>query len=874
MEIPCDSFTAKRLACALAETLSRVLLVVMVGPIPQGWRCRGLKAIPKSSNNPLLLTLTVAMPLPEQEVAKVTYDDVELWRKRYLMGLAGDQSSVTTWTDVSSLDPGPLVLDLELLMAPSEVTSIPSLPPLKPTIGRDTSLSILPPVAEKQLPFTGLAQYRDLGDERRRVTRFASQRGGAMKSGAKVVLHDLSKHQPKKVRRYLTKILAKKVGSRCLRSERMLVLVKELEGFPLHFDESETVQLRIADRLQELHVQLVVKQEAGENLDNGEGRYYMEFFQDKEHKKLLYKVPFAISEDGMGCSVNFYSQVDKLLALIQRRPNKHTRCFILISRLLVLLLRWLFLMDLLLGRPMLLGLTVFIPDLQYTISISFGEQAMAQLMKPRTTMTLTDMPQGGYHVLRNPAMHYMWELICRQFRRQHDLNLDRWLVDAVYPWFCFREYDRLEWAYDDLEVFFLQTQLIHQSSATLELRNVPNTSDDSPPLVEGFVIRGTVHKKHDYLYTCGNLLMFCDGTLALPPPIDTSDKPEALYEVYPLDDHKRITWLTPPFDRRRDEEACHEYQRRVGLLIRLRSMVELLRILDVNSQGSTQFVVNMDTGSGLVYTVPLLEVRDCWVSRLNHLAQYWRQREAEESRVVKEVKTRNIRHLGIDDYLDSNIYDYLEQGEQRRAFADTRMFPVDAVTGGRVVLALGPLFLKMKKHANWNKVYMVLVPGFMLLCHYCQRSRLDGRVRRDNVHERFLTLPLSRSFVYLGALTLPDLLERSLELYYNDPGRAPLPRCYIDDGWRLSEEEPMRCFTVWLGLKRRLRGSKVVEEATNPGLTKMAARLGVTGKLLVFMARLRQERERWMQTILAEIDREVVEAHDHHHHGYTTPSTR
>ncbi|CAN3373606.1 hypothetical protein DIRU0_C28458 [Diutina rugosa] len=877
MEIPCDSFTAKRLACAPAETLSRVSSVVMVGGIPPGWRSPRDKRAKSRSNIVSSSSSAVTSALPDHEVAKVTYDDVESWRKRYSSVSTGDHSSVTTWTDASSKEPSPLMSDLDSLLAPSEAsvsTSVSSPSPLKSRFASDASLNIVPPVAEEQLPFTQPPQFLDTGDKHHRsIPKYAMPpKSKAVKSGAKTVLHDLSKRQPKKVRRYLTKILAKKVGSRCLRRERMLVLVKEVDGFPLHFDETEVVESRIVDRLQELHVQLVVRQEECIDPEDSGERYYLEFFQDKEHKKLLYKVPFAVSEDGMGCSVNFYSQVDKSLALIQRRPRKHTRCFILISRSSVSSLRWLFLMDLLLGRPISLKLNVYIPDLEYTISISLGEQAMAQILKPRTTMTLTDLPQGGYHVSRNPAMHFMWELIRRQFERQRDPKLDKWLHDAVFPWFCFREYDRLEWAFDDSEVFFLQTQLVHQSSATLELRSVQIASDSSPPSVEGFVIRGTVHKKHDYLFTCGNLFLYCDGALALPPPVSAGDQPEIVYEVYPLDENKRITWLKSPFDWQRDDEARREYQRRVSLFIRSRSIVELQRVVDVKPSGTAQFVVEMDTGSNLSYTVQSTAVRDCWVERLGHLVKYWQQRSVEKTAVVRTVKTRNIRHLGIDDYLDSNIYDYVEQGEQRRAFADTRMFPVDQVTGGRVVLASGMLYLKMKKHANWNKVYMVLVPGYMLLCHYAQRSKLDGRVRRDNVHQRFLTLPLSRSFVYSGASTLPDLLERSSEQYHSDPGRAPLPRCYIDDGWRSSEEEYMRCFTVWLGSKRRLRGNKVVDEAANPGLTKMAARLGITGKSLVFMARSRQERERWMQTILSEIDREVVEAHDHRlHPDYTSP---
>lgn len=664
------------------------------------------------------------------------------------------------------------------------------------------------------------------------------------------------------VRRYVNRMISTRSNGELLRVERMLVLTKEFHGCYPGFCEKEPVDSRIVECWRQYYVVLAAGQA---------GVSEVGFYLDHDLKKRVHRARLAVGADD-SCLAGWYSVSDKLIALVQQRAHKPSRCFIMLCPSLVLAHRWLFLMRGLLGADLVLGIDMFVPDLGFHLKLEYPPDALKVLVRRPKTVTLTAL-EHGYRLEMAPLIEEMRRFILAELERRRVHQFDRWLAEVRAPWFCYRHYDRLEWSVNNSEVFFIQNQLA--VPGLLELRDMAHTAlavdgVSRPHAVEGFVTRDMGwwrSRSYDYVCLSGGILFFTLWSHALPPSdhnrlLEKSPNPEEFPTVYvrnpyPIDDRGHVTWLRGSFDAQRDTEARREFRRRVALVLRLKAMLELSEVVAVDPEGDTGFRVKVAQGASEVAWAPLAATRDEWVARLRGLAQFWRRVRDHRTSKLLETKNTNIELLHINDYIDSNIADWGEAGEIRRARADPTIYNIDAVAGLYAVLTLGQLFLKLKKHANWHKYCVVLVPGYLVIYKFRAR-RLNGTVRPTTHHEKVLSVPLNRCYLYLGALTVPDLLDRNTE-YHALPGDALLPRLYPKDGWRSLEEEYNRCFTLWLGPKRRIRTDHLADnDVLNPGFATLVRRLGVTGKSLVFMARSRQERELWTRDILAEIDRATL----------------
>jgi len=111
-------------------------------------------------------------------------------------------------------------------------------------------------------------------------------------------------------------------------------------------------------------------------------------------------------------------------------------------------------------------------------------------------------------------------------------------------------------------------------------------------------------------------------------------------------------------------------------------------------------------------------------------------------------------------------------------------------------------------------------------------------------------------------LTENDLLYQNQTFDNNKPGHHALPRIYLEDGWTSTDEDVMTTFVVWHGKSkgwfRSEEGAGGGEKAANEGKRskiKRVGKLGTTGRSVVFRARSRAERDRWVLGIQNEIER-------------------
>ncbi|SCV04320.1 LAMI_0H15170g1_1 [Lachancea mirantina] len=330
----------------------------------------------------------------------------------------------------------------------------------------------------------------------------------------------------------------------------------------------------------------------------------------------------------------------------------------------------------------------------------------------------------------------------------------------------------------------------------------------------------------------------------------------------------------------------------------------------VDSALNSIIILTMRNGTKLKLLAPSPEVCDEWVQRLRQLCVYWKSRKKEDLQRQWQTKVANLRNLKIEEAEEANVSESTPKWVTDRGIADDKIYNVSAQSMMRPLMHTGFLYQKPRKHSAFRKFFAILIPGFVILYKCFTRSR--GRsCRRITDYKHHLTITIEQCYIYSGYTTSIDLLKRDKEFDRLNPGTNPVPRIY-SNGWRSGEEETSRCFTLWFGTKRAIssfekksnassfsedrsnniknareslgkndlpnnndRGDSrsgvnteteknseddtpqdwVEQSAKNPNFLKLVARLGVTGKSMVFMAKSRQERDLWVIKISSELER-------------------
>ena len=558
-----------------------------------------------------------------------------------------------------------------------------------------------------------------------------------------------------------------------------------------------------------------------------------------------------------------------------------------------------------------------------------------------TTVVVNQLPRG-YAVEHTGLVRHLKDALLSRVADFHKVSPDRdrvadWITNPQGLWLCYKFYDRLEWAPGNNYLLYIQN-LLRANDYMLELRTKqpsPRHTEDGleePTAVEGFLLRLTAacgHERHLlrtayrmlYFYSCLHVLFYTKFYRGIPPSpanaLITSDDGaydaiQALPEVYlhspfELNLEGHIEWLNEAQFDEMDRAAMVDLERRSYQIVKSEGCIDLSRVKQVRPvpfnlvkvihkrlvnflwyQGSAASLndeevmdsaleVEMLIGGVVRLQAPSRSVRNEWVARLQKLAQYWRARQRDDNDMMIATRHANKLALQIDNYTDSNIAAEAGNVELMHAVAEPRLYNTDCLSLGRCVLMSGYLYLKPKMHANFVQYFVVLCPGFLLMYHMFKRSAASGVSKQSSYYRHFLTIPINDSYVYSGETTSLDLLFRNGKLDSLNPGRHPLPRVYLD-GWRLLDEEPTRCFSLWLARKSTmygrdkaaldyiaLRHTETTAHNTlprNPGYIKLLRKFGLTGRKILFMARLRQERELWVTRILTEIDRFSSEQRD------------
>ncbi|KGO42526.1 hypothetical protein PEX1_036660 [Penicillium expansum] len=425
--------------------------------------------------------------------------------------------------------------------------------------------------------------------------------------------------------------------------------------------------------------------------------------------------------------------------------------------------------------------------------------------------------------------------------------------------------------------------------------------------------------KRLYFFTQDHYLLFCRPAKALPPPPPKCAPPEdgsvpTAREIldqmplswdidpYPLEDG-RITWLSSgnqEFVKRHDEEAYAHVQRNVHNISQSDGYIDMCQVQEVRNvyRGSCPADPNIREGpavdfnreprdsrqddgatrefedgrtfemvldNGLVIRLQAYDntTRDEWVKRLDALVKYWHTRCTDDATELQVVRQRNLKLLDIDEAMESVVGQFAKKWEVKKAEASPHLHNMCSLSGCRTIKMSGHLYRKPRRHTTFHQCHVILTAGKLLIFGSTLRKRNGTEI--PHIHQELeATIELEDCYIYSGLITENDLLYANQTFDSNNPGLHALPRVYLDsDTFTSRDEDTAITFVVWQPLsKSYFRAQEVGEQGKAKRSLRHVSTLGKHGRTIVFKARSRVEKDRWVMSISSEIDRLQEEKHE------------
>lgn len=252
---------------------------------------------------------------------------------------------------------------------------------------------------------------------------------------------------------------------------------------------------------------------------------------------------------------------------------------------------------------------------------------------------------------------------------------------------------------------------------------------------------GKMFYKRLYFSTHNQFLCYCRPAKALPPPpprltlCGNSKIPSAqqiinrtplIYaiEPYPIE-HGEITWLkhgNVSSRQKHDQEAFIEAERTDNTLLQAEGYINLSHVIRVQHvwRGSSPADVNLDQGPDVDFHEPVSDTprddgktdqfddvrtfelvlknglivrlqayneqtKQEWMTDLENLVHYWKERLADDMNTLKLTRQLNLRNLGIDEEMESELGQFAEKWEVTRAEASPQLFNMCGISCCRTI---------------------------------------------------------------------------------------------------------------------------------------------------------------------------------------------
>ncbi|KAJ5884818.1 hypothetical protein N7495_009328 [Penicillium taxi] len=431
--------------------------------------------------------------------------------------------------------------------------------------------------------------------------------------------------------------------------------------------------------------------------------------------------------------------------------------------------------------------------------------------------------------------------------------------------------------------------------------------------------RNKIFFKRLYFFTEDHHLLFCRPAKAYPPappklsPTDETTIPsprEILNEApiswdidpYPVQDGD-VAWLTsgnPEYVQRHDEEAYAQMKRNAHNMINSDGYIDLCKVREVRHihRGSSPADANIQDGpavdfnpeaadsrqedgatkqfeddrifemvleNDLIVRLQAYDVDTCneWVNRLDALVKYWRARTADDTAEFQAVRQRNLKLLDIDEETESIMGQFADKWEVKKAEASPHLHNMCSLSGCRIIRMSGQLYRKPRRRGTFARCHVLLTDGKLLI--FRSTLRKQNGVQIPHIHQDLeTTIDLSDCYIYSGLVTESDLLYANQTFDSNNPGVHALPRIYLaSDGFTSRDEDAAITFVIWQPLKKSyFRAQEQDAQGEAKRSLRHVSTLGKYGRTIVFKARSRVEKDRWVLSISSEIDRLQEENHE------------
>ncbi|TID20389.1 hypothetical protein CANINC_003634 [Pichia inconspicua] len=308
---------------------------------------------------------------------------------------------------------------------------------------------------------------------------------------------------------------------------------------------------------------------------------------------------------------------------------------------------------------------------------------------------------------------------------------------------------------------------------------------------------------------------------------------------YPLEGN-HIAWLTPETTlseyHERDEYALYDAERRTGLISGAHSMIDLTKVVDVRKVAKDNVSPLLKTSANLIWginsntdsegendfqqncfelvtvdqTVVRLNVctkktRDEWIYRLKEISQYWSLKKSQELKKINDLRDKNLALLNTTDdqfeyVVASQVMNLTSKQEFSRAQADSEIYSISSYVLDKPILQCGYVYCRLMRGKQFEKLYAVLSPGFIVLYKVYNRSKTSRVAKNAAYYKKVRTIPLSTCYVFSQVGRSHSAYMSTIEID-SKVDYSGIPRVY-NDGWRSSEPPVQRLFTVWVGSKK------------------------------------------------------------------------
>ncbi|KAL5336119.1 Pleckstrin homology domain-containing protein [Aspergillus crustosus] len=704
-----------------------------------------------------------------------------------------------------------------------------------------------------------------------------------------------------------------------IKAERMLVRVEDTMQDELPEDYSEFDSLKMETRVQDNWREFLVvcratsDKEAPFTLQMYKTRVIPKI-QEPGRRVSPYH---EISLSRKSAKMNLYSSLDKTIA-VWNHTKRGTNIYILRPKSTARAVEWYTFIAYTLGRRRTSSLEINVPDLAVSLTYRNPfiqlEAANNHGQGGRDSTSVSPVNESAYLSIIGGCMKMLtkrseWSAVMKGWEEAENMGLawkryDR--LEWVYGPNEEEMYGSL--AMQGTHEIELRPKQHYDTCVGYGARK-----EEEPAPVEGFLIRLTSQRgKHQrmnrmfskrlYFFCQDHYLFSCKPGQALPPApprlcAPGSDIPSTQqildesplsFEInpFPVQDGQ-ISWLSngnAEHQKQQDEDAYAQSQRTIHNLSEAEEFIDLCLVQEVRripdesvnapgswNTGATEppdgnteqseeenagFELLLDNGLVVRFQAYNTTTRDEWIARLSALVNYWKAKTAADAAELKDIRQRNLEILGIDEEMESVIGQYAKKWEVKKAEASPLLHNMCSLLGCRPIKISGQLYKKPRRHATFKRFHVVLTSGNLLV--YNTSLRKSNGTETPHIQSTLeSSIDLSTCYIYSGILTENDLLYSNQTFDSNHPGHGALPRAYLSsDTYTSSDEDTAITFVIWQPLRKGFFRARETGEGGGTRQTlKQVSKLGVHGRTIVFKARSRVEKDRWVLSIASEIDR-------------------